>query len=178
MFLLPDFDREATGKKMTRYMLGFAAGAVVWLGMFAGAREAAMRSSSAVGSRLTSDVLAKKLELNVSQKNQVNSILDSMQRSIAPVEAELQQTRRDLIRALAEARSRDTLRQLRQKESAAHAQIIEVRSNALARIFALLNDTQKARARSMLERFGETTASGGERNYRQAPETKRGAQVI
>lgn len=178
MLRLPAFNREVTGKKMTRYILGFAAGAVVWMGLFAGAREAAMRSSSGAASRLMSDTLARELELNVSQKSKVNSILESMRQSAAPAEAELQRIRRDLIRALSEAGSGDTLRQLRQKESAAHAQIVEVQSTALARIFALLNDTQKARARSIFERFGETSSSGGERNYRQAPETRRGVQVI
>ncbi len=131
----------------TAKILGLSAFSVAMLGM-AGANRASL------GGSRTPDVLVQELRLDGNQSQRVASILSDFRESVRPIQEELRQVRNGLMRALREGREGGEIDALNRRQVVAYARLATAESAALAKIFALLNPDQKARATTMLARIG------------------------
>jgi hypothetical protein len=146
--------------------LGVISFALLWM--------AGQKSGDPAGSG-TPDMLARELALDASQKRKVTSILEDLRESARPIQAELQQVRDNLVRALKDGREVDVLNR---RQVVAYARLSAAESDGLAKIFAVLNAQQKSRATTVPARIGsilQIRPAQPERKYRQAaaaPERK------
>src|SRR5574340_445059 len=121
-----------------------AAIAALWLAFFPGAVARGKRGDSS-----TLLVFAREVRLDPGQLGSVNSILDDARQSQRLIQDELRRVRASLIRALAESRDED-IERLNRQHTALSMRRSALESAALARIFSLLDEGQKSRAKDAL----------------------------
>jgi hypothetical protein len=100
------------------------------------------------------DGMAKQLELNSGQKKKFQSIMAGAREAASPIQEELRLGRENLIQAVREGKSEEEVGRLSDLQGTTYAKLAAVESQAMAKIFAMLDDSQKPRAAAIFGRMG------------------------
>ncbi len=96
------------------------------------------------------DMMATALDLTAAQKEQAKSLLDSARQSAQPIRQQLKQSRAAMVAAI-RAGDDAQIQQIANNQGVLEGQLNAIRGSSFAKVYALLNPQQKAKADQMYQ---------------------------
>jgi Spy/CpxP family protein refolding chaperone len=148
---------------MKRVLTGIAA-AAIFAATFAIAQTATPPTAAATGQGVRAKVqrrLLQALDLTDAQKQQAKTIFQSARQTVQPLAEQLKQDRTALAAAV-KAGDSAQIQQLSTAIGTLRGNVLAARSQAMAKLYALLTPDQKAKAEEFLQKAQQVLGKDGE----------------